>query len=414
MTGQVRPEFTESPGPGFAKRPANFLETAARAGAFAPSAMRRLDIDRAAAQGTPSLSDAARSLLHFYLTHLSITDIESGETAIWPGAVAAMEALGIGEASLRRRKRELEAAGFIIRQYDRRNRPLDQAAIDLAPFLERVPAILEELAARLESRKRRFADAREADASTENAITTAQAIKDDRLKQSYFKESDTCTAIEDVRAGPTEPPPPTAAPAASDLQEDAKTIRMALDLSPKLSAALAPDGARVTPRLAGNRLNDALAELFPEGKARNIGHTFLWAARRFGAGAWLRLAIAIEDPAVKDPIRYFGWLATTDQTIDIAPNIERLRALHPPPLKLDAPADDLGRAAAEAIAGRIGAETFNAWFDRKATRFGVFRGDLLIETESAAALRKMRDLSADLNAAAGVLGFEGVTIRMAT
>jgi hypothetical protein len=376
--------------------------------------MRRLDIDRAAAQGTPSLSDGARSLLHFYLTHLSIGDIEAGETAIWPGAVAAMEALGIGEASLRRRKRELEAAGFIIRQYDRRNRPLDQAAIDLAPFLERVPAILEELAARLESRKRRFADAREADASTETAITTAQAIKDDRLKQSPLEESESCTAFEDVRGGEAEPPPQTAAPAAREAQEDAKTIRMALDLSPKLAAALAPDGARVTPRLAGNRLNDALAELFPDGKARNIGHTFLWAARRFGAGAWLRLAIAVEDPAVKDPIRYFGWLATTDQAIDINGNIDRLRALHPPAMKLDAPRDSFGRAAAEAIADRLGVEVYNAWFDGQATRFAVSGDTLLIETESPAALRKFESFRDDLNAAAGSLGFEGVTIRMAT
>lgn len=413
MTGELRP------GSGRAKRTENFADVAARAGEFCPRAFARLDLDRAAMQGTPELSAPARCLLGFYLTHLSAPDLERGRTSVWPGNTNAAEALGLSVSSVRRLKGELEQAGLLMRNYDKRNRPLTDDAIDLAPFLSRVPEFLHAVDERAAARRRIAQDARDADDATAGAKTSAVALKFERLKTPQ-KSSESCQGVSIEEDQPlAEPPAPVPpAPESRGDSSEQEALSDALALSPKLRSALAPEGEGITVELARERISLALPTLFPRGEARSIGHTLLWCWQRHGASALVRLAVAIEDPKIKDPERYFGWLSTTTEAIDLSAQIARIRAKNPAPIRPQLPEDDFGRKAALAIIRGIGAAAYNSWLRPDETSYrqakGRTGGDILvIETNSEFRRREVIvRFERRLREAAAELGLNGVDVAL--
>ena len=413
MTGKVCLQ------PGLAKRAENFADISARAGEFTPQPISRVDMDRAAMQGTPSLSAGARCLLGFYLSHLSALEIEQGKTGVWPGAWNASTALGVSESTIRRQKAELEQKGFILRKYDRRNRPLENDAIDLAPFLAQVADIIAEINARLDARRESFAGQRAPDASTARANMTAQVRNNERLN-SPPESLDSCfifSGFEEEGQGHTDINT-NAITEAKRAFEDAKIVNQAIRLSPKLKAAIASEGEALSASEAARRIWQALPKLFPKAGDRSISHTFLWCAQRHGAGAFTRLAVALEDPKIKNPQKYFGWLATTADDVDLTAHLERIQH-KPAPEKpaatvLDVPGDSFGDEVAREIAGLIGVPKYNSWLARKNTRYAQSREGLVIETVSSVCLDRLNNhMSAQLRVAATRLGFNRVIIRMA-
>jgi hypothetical protein len=76
--------------------------------------------------------------------------------------------------------------------------------------------------------------------------------------------------------------------------------------------------------LAYDRLYAATAELirqhFPDAR-RNHGETWAWAVRRHGWKAIVMAIVSLEDPDVRQPGRYFGWLVTKADGVDVGKNL---------------------------------------------------------------------------------------------
>ncbi|MEL6362349.1 MAG: hypothetical protein AAFR21_14830 [Pseudomonadota bacterium] len=415
MTVQLRRKTEDDPPRGVARRYDNFEDVAGRGGDYQGLPVTRLALMRAMAQGTPDLSDGARSLLAFYLCCLDTRRLGEGKTSVWPGNAAAGEALGKSDPTIRRLKGELERAGFLLRKYDRRNRPLDGDAIDLAPFLAEVPSILRQIEERAAARAAEREAARAADASTTQAETSGEARKIERLN-STSKNLDSCFENRIFEETKTDKPKQNdgAVSEAKQAIQDGVTIRQALDLSPKLKAALDPEGEGLSAQLAAQKIWEVLPDLFPNDGANSISHTFLWCAKRHGAKAFLFLAIALEDPTTRDPRKLFGWFATNPEKIDVTRNLERIRN-KPKPLEpekqasLKLPGDPFENEIAVAIAERLGVATYNAWFAPKSTRYrSTGDGKLIIEHESSIARERMANhFRAQLRVAAESLGYEG-------
>lgn len=428
--GQVCPileEDSES-SPGIARRFDNFEETAKRGGAYQGMPLSRLDLTRAAFQGTPDLSDGARCLLGFYLSHLDTTRLGEGATSVWPGNAAAGDALGKKDPTIRRLKGELEEAGFLIRKYDRRNRPLDGDAIDLSPFLAQAPAILRRLDERSAERRAAWDEARRPDQDTKAAVAqsdlaaesilSGNPLKNERLN-STLDLSDSCLGFDDFgeEGRGDSIPPPSAISAAKQRMLDAKVLAKALDLSPALRSALDPDGGGVCAEQAAHRIWSALPKLFPADSAGSISHTFLWCANRHGAKAFLFLAVALEDPSVKDARKLFGWFATHPKKINLSRNLARIRhkpkRIEPTDNKPNLPADSFEREIAEIIADEIGAPAYNSWLAPQSVRFTV-KGDnrVRIEHESSIARKYLIErYGGALARAAERLGYSGYTVK---
>lgn len=77
-------------------------------------------------------------------------------------------------------------------------------------------------------------------------------------------------------------------------------------------------------QLAYDRLFAATAALisehFPD-RQRNHDQTWAWAVERHGWRAIIMAIVSLEDPAVRQPGRYFGWLALKADGIDLAKNL---------------------------------------------------------------------------------------------
>lgn len=383
MTGKVQPqaeEDTKTDGQrptGVAKRDPNFAEVAARAGEFAPCALTRLDVDRALAQGLPDLSDGEQRLLAFYFSHLSMVEVQNGRTCVWPGADLTQVELGKSGAVIRRRKAGLEEKGYIIRQYDGRNRPLDEGAIDLAPFLAKLPSILAAIQARRDARREAFHANRQMDVQTAKTIMNAQARKNEH--QNSPPESSVCStdfSEENLEEGRDSASTSNAEQEARQAHQDAKTVNQALSLSPQLRKLLAPENEPLSAIEALNRMPDALRTLFGSDRRGTALHTFKWALGRSGFEAFIQLAVALEDPMVKEPIRFFGKMATNAEPWDLTENIKRVREKNPAPMELDEPAGDQAKRFARILSASIGIGAYNSWFGSARTRY-EFDGDTI-------------------------------------
>ena len=387
--------------PGFAKRAPNFAQVCDSAERWrwrpGESVAR---IAAAVLKGTPTLTVPQRMTLMLYVEHLNQDRLEQNIACVWPSSALIADYLGCSESTARAHRRALEAAGFMVRDYTRANRPAGVEAYDLAPLVARL-AEMEAADAAL----REAAQARRAlysEAVVFPGRYSAQAPEDRRLEQSQMnerstvREADAPTARSPAhqrresragnvhadrsstnhqgnrRAGALCSPGGASGSggASSATSGRAEMVRQELQAAVQVCPRLAPlvpahvlaDPASAGPADAA-RIAAAAAELLPETE-RNNALSVTWGWRRHGPRVIAMLAIALEDRAIQNPCKYFGWMATRDPegAPDLRLNFARIMrakgeipAVPPPPAALmDSPgAEDPKWQAIDAELQRI-------------------------------------------------------------
>lgn len=457
--------------PGFAKRADNFTDVCNLAIQWEyQSGLTCGRLKDAIAVGTPSLNMGERCVLGAYATFLNQESLERGMAYVWPSAKLIARLLGCSESSVRGYRKSLEAKGFMVRDYNQANRPAGKESLNLAPT-----------AARLEELEQHEFDARESVREEREAwmahvvdlgIYRAQAPGNRRLEQSQGKirypveTADAPTArstVETRRAPPDEAGSPTSQRRKHRNSPDASAIcspggasgfsgarlpppvtdemafselSAAIELLPDL-AELVPAPVRENPGLATaadvERWTQLAQRLMPEG-SRNNDRTFQWAYRNHGIRALTMLAIALADPEVDNPCRYFGWMAKQDPrgAPDLRLNLQRIgkaRGLSLPPIVEMAPArapatslpapppaattvqpppgadDPTWQAIAKRIHRAVGMGAFGSWFAGVGFH-GITDGVLSISAATATARaqieRSYRSILLDAARSAGL------------
>lgn len=364
--------------PGLAKRADNFPAVCAAAEAWRWSPGE--SVARVAAgvlKGTPSLSTPQRMTLLLYVEHLNQDRLEQDLACVWPSTALVAQYLGCSESQARANRKALEAAGFMVRDYTRANRPAGVEAYDLRPLMAR----LGELEGIDEAIREALAARRAAYSETIAFPTkySARAPESRRLEQSEenfkssVREKDAATPRHDPHGrpaprsenGPTNGTSPKRrdhgadsaigspggasgfGSAKPDPSVYAEMVRAELQTAMRVCPRLAPlvrdavlaNPAHATPEDAA-RIAAAAAELLPEPE-RNNDRTVNWGWRRHGIRVVVMMAIALEDPEVRSPCAYFGKLATQDRgAVDLRLNLARIlkaKGEIPPPEIASAP-----------------------------------------------------------------------------
>ena len=106
-------------------------------------------------KGTPHLTIPQRMTLLLYVEHLNQDRLEEDSASVWPSTHLVASYLGCSDSQARANRAALEAAGYLVRDYTRANRPAGVEAYDLRPLMARLgemegvdDAIREEMAAR--------------------------------------------------------------------------------------------------------------------------------------------------------------------------------------------------------------------------------------------------------------------------
>jgi hypothetical protein len=364
--------------PGFAKRADNFDEVRARAESWRWSPGETVArISAAVLKGTPTLTIQQRMTLMIYVEHLNEERLEQDIACVWPSTHLVASYLGCSERQARENRRSLEAAGFMVRDYTRANRPAGVEAYDLRPLMARL--------AELDGVDEAIREAMEARRAAYNQVTpfpgnnAAQAAMDRHLEQSDKNFSSSVRGK--ATASPRHPllARPAARPGNDDGRNDsgsrpsnrrgsaigssggasgfggaspdpslyAEMVRQEL----RTAAQVCPRLARmVTPALLANPLNvapedaarvaAAAAKFLPE-PDRNNDQTALWGWRKHGARVLVMLAICLEDPEIKSPCGYFGFLTGQGRgAADLRLNLARIlkgKGEVPPPPKVGTP-----------------------------------------------------------------------------
>ena len=125
--------------PGFAKRAPNFDAVCEQARAWRWSPGESIArIAAAVLKGTPTLTIQQRMTLLLYVEHLNQDRLEKDVACVWPSTALIADYLGCSESTARANRRGLEAAGYMVRDYNRANRPAGVEAYDLAPLVARL------------------------------------------------------------------------------------------------------------------------------------------------------------------------------------------------------------------------------------------------------------------------------------
>ncbi len=425
--------------PGFAKRAPNFAEVCEQAERWrwqpGESVAR---IAGAVLKGTPTLTLPQRLTLLLYVEHLNQDRLEQDIACVWPSSSLIADYLGCSESTARAHRRALEAAGYMVRDYTRANRPAGVEAYDLAPLVAR----LEEMEA-ADAVVREAAQARRAlysEAVVFQRRNTARAPEDRRLEQSHKNFSspvpgkadaptarswskarratraehgshlESSTQRQSSRENSAICSPKGAsgfggAPSAPSVrvemvrQELLAAVQVCPRLAPLVPASVLADPASAGPADAA-RIAAAADELLPEAE-RNNGLSVSWGWRRHGVRVIAMLAIALEDPAIRDRCKYFGWMATRDPNgaPDLRLNFARIMRAKgeipdiPPPAAalMDSPgAEDPKWQAIDAELQRIVREgAYGSWFGRIGFH-GIDAGVLTLSTLSGVAADRIK------------------------
>lgn len=179
-------------------------------------------------------------------------------------------------------------------------------------------------------------------------------------------------------------------------------LRAAFQVSPRIAALVGPaavgDPASVTPADLA-RVAAAVDELLPE-RERNNDQTFAWALKRHGVRAIAMLAIAIEDPDVRSPCKYFGRMASYEPNgaPDLRLNFARvLKAkgdippAEPPPTLMAAPGidDPVWQKIDEPLRRLVREGAYGSWFSRIGFH-GIDDGVLTLSTLSQVAADRIK------------------------
>ena len=437
--------------PGFAKRAENFEEicNVAVGWQWEPG-INCARIKDAIAVGTPDLTMGERCVLAAYATYLNEKSLERSLAYVWPSAGLIARQLGCSPSLVRGYRKSLEAKGYLVRDYNRANRPAGNEAFDLSPTAAR----LEEMEAH-ESQARE--DVRLERETWQSHVVSlgryrAQAPESQHLEQSQSKNSnpvrgsDAPKARSDLqerrdkpadnpkapRSSTRRPAPgkssaicsPGGASGFSGAQPGNSVapgmaraeLLLALQLCPQVADMVPPhvreDPADATPSDVARWAAQAAA-LLPEAR-RNNDQTFIWAFERHGVRALTMLAIVLTDPAIENRCNYFGWMAKQDPAgaPDLRFNLARLsRSLDarslpsgPPEVRLsdqsseparhglDAPEgseDPVWMELSTAIRRRIRDGAYGSWFERLAFH-GISEGLLTLSSTSETVASKIK------------------------
>lgn len=444
MTNNV--QSAEDWRPGFAKRAENFPEVVAQAESWRWSPGETVArVAGAVLKGTPTLTIPQRMTLLLYVEHLNQERLEQDIACVWPSTALVAEYLGCSQSQARANRRALEAAGFMVRDYTRANRPAGVEAYDLRPLMARLgelEAVDDGIREAMEARRAAYSD---------NVVFaskySARAPESRRLEQSQENSSSSVRGKDaaaprhelDSRAasrsgqdrgrkdsgrrpaaanGSADGSPGRASgfgSASSDPSVYAEMVRQELRVAVQVCPRLAP---LVTPALLADplgagpedaaRVAAAAAELLPEPE-RNNDQTALWGWRKHGVRVLVMLAIAVEDPEVRSPCGYFGKLTGQGKgAADLRLNLARIlkgKGQVPPPARVEARAveADLPPALMFApgvedqpwpeIAGRLRALVregpWGSWFARVGFH-GVSDGVLTLSTPTSVAADKIK------------------------
>jgi len=365
--------------PGFAKRAENFSEVCAVAESWRWSPGETIArVSAAVLKGTPTLTIPQRMTLLLYVEHLNQERLEQDIACVWPSTALVAEYLGCSQSQARANRRALEAAGFMVRDYTRANRPAGVEAYDLRPLMARLgelEAVDDGIREAMEARRAAYSD---------NVVFaskySARAPESRRLEQSYENFSSPVRGKDaapprnplDSRSAP--PPglenrrndsgqrPATSNGSANGSPEGAsgfrsdrsapsvyaemvrQELRSAAQACPRLAPLVTPalltDPLNAAPEVAA-RVATAAREWLPYPE-RNNDQTAMWGWRKHGARVLVMLAIALEDPDVKSPCGYFGKLTGQDRgASDLRLNLARIlrgKGDVPPPAPVETPA----------------------------------------------------------------------------
>lgn len=426
-------KHAHSPGdwrPGFAKRAPNFDLVCQQAISWQPDdELTHWRVKDAVTLGTPDLTMTERCVLAAYAAHLGQDRLVLGDAYVWPSAELIADHLSCSEATVRGARRSLEAKGYLVRDYNRANRPAGPKAIDLAPLVARLGE-LEDLVDAPRARR-----AARLDALNEHVVCLheyrAQAPEFSHLEQSHLqgskepvREADTPTARNKFASRrPTAADPhnhhadstnqrASGAPSAicsperasgfggalPGSSEHAEMVRQELAAAAQVCPEIAP---LVTPALIQNPASAAPAEverwaelagrLLPDPE-RNNDQTFRWAYKRHGPRALAMLAVSLSDTNIKNACRYFGSLACTDQhsPLDLRFNFRRILALRPPPAVVRGPGldDPLWQAMEPELRAGVSGDIWASWFDQ--IGFDHVKGEILhLTTNNATAAARL-------------------------
>lgn len=354
------------PQPGLARRGETYPETVEACARSGPDPnLNRLMIDKALALGTgDALTAQERCLMMALLAHLDIAATASGDTAVWPGARRLCTLLGIGESTLRRLKGSLEEKGFILRRYDRRNQPLRGGAIDLRPFLLKVPQLCNAIG------------------HTESLIAADRATL---AGERYDHVPDESAPALNCERAIRNPPVQTS--------ERPPEVAEAVEAAERICPGLPADPETHAEQILGGR------------KARRL---WPWALRRHGEAACLALAIAGHDPRVKDPAAWFGWYATAAGEVDLLGIAERLAEKAKRAAPIEAPADPLAAELMRRFAERAGEAPALSYLGRAVVET---QGDMLtVRTTGRTAAERLSRHAHAMKEAASALGFSAIRI----
>ncbi len=423
--------------PGFAKRAPNFDAVCAQARAWRwQPGVSVARIAAAVLKGTPTLTVQQRMTLLLYVEHLNQDRLEQDVATVWPGTSLIADYLGCTESNARAHRRALEAAGFMVRDYTRANRPAGVEAYDLAPLVARLDELeAADLAVREAAQARRAAYSEPVVFSER---TTARAPRFTHQEQSHQNGSssvrgkDAPTARHQPDQRRTSPAdngevrkssgkrqstgqasaicsPEGASGFSSAFSEGSAPAEMvrqeltaAFQVSPRIAALVGPgavaDPASVTPADLA-RVAAAVDDLLPE-RERNNDQTFAWALKRHGVRAIAMLAIAIEDPDVRSPCKYFGRMASYEPrgAPDLRLNFARVLKAKgdipppgPPPPLMSAPGvdDPVWQKIAEPLRRLVREGAYGSWFGRIGFH-GIDEGVLTLSTLSQIAADRIK------------------------
>lgn len=367
--------------PGLPKRPEHFPQLVARAEGYSrpPGRIGLNRIKTAIERGTPDLSIGARMVLLTYAGHLNLDQIDAGEARVFPGGRRMCAYLGVDPRTLRRYREELEHKGYLIRDTDQDNHPTEGRGVDLRLLLARLPELEGAAEAIAEGERERrqfgrrssvFASARlsaravnsvrpyKQSSAREDSNTVPQAapaaVKADpkRISSCAVRPADELRA---ATSGPHSTSQAQAREGGTDGAQD-RSARRASGLVRGKTARSSPTERlldellttrelcpRLRPYLDGRALQsldiEALRERigqeiesFFDDPSRNHRDTWDWIWRIHGPRAIAVLGIAVTDPDVHDPSRYFGSFAPrrgrpSVGPLDLSTNFARLREI---------------------------------------------------------------------------------------
>ncbi len=297
---------------GFAKRATNSFKVSLEV----PTDLKAYEVQQAIALGLPDLSPQERDLLQFYSAFLNLTYVGDGKTSVWPSNRLACTLLGISVPTLRRYKASLEHRGYITRRYDRKNRPLKQGAIDLAPLLCQVRGLLKDIQGKFNAQQSYYHSLEEE--SSMEYSESAHPLTIERHKHINSINSSS------VPIAPGKKTKDRKSNSSVDPILSILAVRELIGKSEALSSHFADvDWSDINASQIWELLDQSVRELFAS-SARCV-QAWDRAKNSFGNQAIELLVVSLEDPKVKDGAKFLVFMAFKWRgELNLKPNLKRL------------------------------------------------------------------------------------------